>query len=263
MTVVTEKKTIKGNGRYHTTTTRQTAVSRPQSMPAIPSRVWLWPLIIGALLTSSLLIWQGRTYLLELGQLLSDQVFVSTYIRQQGMWGPFVLALGQLLQVLIAFIPGHVLLIAAGYVYGFTGGFLLNLLCVVAASQIAFLLARWWGRPFIHRFVSPTLLERWYTLSARQGFLFFTICFVLPVFPTDMMNFVAGLSGISGRKFLAANLLGRMPGILMLTLIGSHGLSFARSTWIGLGVLVAAVYVMGRFTLQRIERRYQEGQSGG
>ena len=168
-----------------------------------------------------------------------------------------VLAIVQFIQILDAVIPGHVFLIAAGYVYGLPLGLLLNVVYIVAASQLAFSLARWAGRPLISRLVSNELLEKWYAIGEKQGFTFFTIAFILPVFPTDVMNFVAGLSGISPRKFLAANFLGRLPGAVILTLIGSHGLQFTPTTWTAILVLAAVVYISGRMALSRIERQYK------
>jgi uncharacterized membrane protein YdjX (TVP38/TMEM64 family) len=142
-------------------------------------------------------------------------------------------------------------------VYGLPLGLLLNVVYIVAASQLAFYLARWAGRPFISRLVSEELLERWYAIGEKQGFTFFTIAFVLPVFPTDVMNFVAGLSGISSRKFLAANFLGRLPGAIILTLIGSHGLQFTPTAWALILVVAAAIYTIGRLVIHRIESQYK------
>ncbi|MEJ2750233.1 MAG: hypothetical protein P8183_20345, partial [Anaerolineae bacterium] len=81
----------------------------------------------------------------------------------------------------------------------------------------------------------------------------------LPAFPTDGMNFIAGLSGSSPRKFLAANFLGRLPSAILLTLIGSHGLQFSTATWVGILLLAIAVYISGRLVISRIERRYKSG----
>lgn len=86
------------------------------------------------------------------------------------------------------------------------------------------------GRPFISRLVDNDPLGKWYAIGEKQGFTLFTIAFVLPVFPTDVMNFVAGLRGISPREFLAATFLGRLPRAIILTLIGSHGLQFLTTT---------------------------------
>ena len=145
----------------------------------------------------------------------------------------------------------------AGIFTGLPWGLLFNIVCVVSASQLGFLLARWAGRPIVHRLAPRETIEKWETIAEKQGFLFFTIAFVLPVFPTDIMNFVAGLSGISPRKFLAANFLGRLPSVLLLTLIGSHGLELSKMTWGLLALLVTAVYITGRFAILRIEQKYR------
>lgn len=201
--------------------------------------------------------WVGRQPLEELWDLLSDQARVSAYLQSFGAWGPLVLAVTQFLQVIIVIIPGHVFLIAAGYVYGFLPGFVMNLTYVVVSSQIAFLLARWAGRPLVEHFVPEDILNRWYKIGQERGFVFFTIAFLLPVFPTDMMNFIAGLTGISTRRFLAANFLGRLPSVTMLTLIGSHGLELSSLAWGVMGVIVATLYVGGRYMIIKIEQHYK------
>ena len=202
------------------------------------------------------LIWWAREPITNFTALISDQTTVSTYLKSFGAVGPIVLAIAQLLQVLIAVIPGHVFLVAAGYVYGFPLGFLLNITYIVAASQIGFLIARRAGRPLINRLASPELVDKWQNIAEERGVLFFTIAFILPVFPTDVMNFVAGLTGMSPRKFLLANFLGRVPSAVMLTLIGSHGLQLSNTVWGIIGILVAAIYIGGRIIINQIEKRY-------
>lgn len=59
--------------------------------------------------------------------LASDEVTASAYLRDRGVWGMLLLALGQLLQVAIAVIPGNVFTILGGYVYGFSSGLAINL----------------------------------------------------------------------------------------------------------------------------------------
>jgi uncharacterized membrane protein YdjX (TVP38/TMEM64 family) len=227
----------------------------PSHQPTLsPSWIVATILLIAGIITA---IWLARQPLEELFLLLSDQEKVSSYLQGFGVWGPMVLAFLQFLQVIIVIIPGHVFLIAAGYVYGFPLGFALNFIYVVTASQLAFGLSRWAGRPLVERLVRQELLDRWYKLGQERGFLFFTAAFLLPVFPTDLMNFVAGLTGISGRRFLAANLLGRLPSVIMLTLIGSHGLEFSQFTWVLIGVFVASLYAIGRFTISKLEVRRQ------
>ncbi len=240
---------------------KQAVKSHPDSIhrerPFSPAQFWRNALIIIAGLIAAWGLWVLRQPVVALLSLVGDQEAVSAYLQSFGAWGPLVLALAQLIQVVAAVIPGHVFLVAAGYVYGFPVGFLLNITFVVAASQFAYSLARWAGRPFVNRFVPDDKLEHWYKISEKQGFVFFTLVFILPVFPTDVMNFVAGLSGISPRKFLAANFLGRLPSAIILTLIGSHGLQWTPQAWGLLFVFAVSVYITGRLVIRRIERQTQ------
>jgi uncharacterized membrane protein YdjX (TVP38/TMEM64 family) len=126
-------------------------------------------LLFAALLLAFLV---GRQPIQELWELLSDQTKVSAYLQSFGAWGPLVLGIMQFLQVLIVVIPGPVFLIAAGYVYGFTWGFIMNLAYVVAASQLAFLIARWAGRPLVERLVPEEIPNRWYKIGKERGFAF-------------------------------------------------------------------------------------------
>ncbi|MFQ5435787.1 MAG: TVP38/TMEM64 family protein [Anaerolineae bacterium] len=215
---------------------------------------WIW--VGSSLLLAACLwgLWQVRQPALLLLSLIDDQAAVSAYLQSFGWRGPAVLAVVQLIQVVIAFIPGHVFLVAGGYAYGFSLGFAINWISVVVASQFSFMLARWAGRPLVNRLVSADTLNRWDKIGAEKGFAFFTLSFLLPVFPTDAMNFVAGLSGIPSRKFLLANLLGRIPGVVMLTVIGSHGLRFSPITWGLVAILAVITFVVGRLALRRVER---------
>jgi uncharacterized membrane protein YdjX (TVP38/TMEM64 family) len=190
---------------------------------------------------------------------ISDQDAFGAYLQSFGVWGPLVLWIAQLLQVFIAFIPGHVVLIAAGYVYGFGLGLLFNISFTVAASQLAYLFARWAGRPLVYRLADRETVDYWERVANQKGVLFFTIAFLLPIFPSDAMNFVAGLSGIDSRRFLVANFLGRLPSAVMLTLIGAYGLEFSNSIW---GLIILAfvlLFVGGQLVVGRIRRSVENG----
>ncbi|HFE67658.1 MAG TPA: TVP38/TMEM64 family protein [Chloroflexi bacterium] len=218
--------------------------------------------IVVALAITAVLLWFLRSYVEETFVILSDQETVSAYIQNFGILGPLVLGFFHFLQVIIAFIPGHVFVVAGGYIYGLPVGFLLNITFVVTASQTGFYIAKRFGRPLVGRFVDADTLDKWQSIADKRGILFFTIAFILPVFPSDAMNFIAGLSGMDGRKFLVANILGRTPSVLLLTLVGSHGLEFSNRTWFIIAVVVALIYVVGRFTILKIERQHSQSHSG-
>jgi len=214
-------------------------------------------LILFILLTIAVWYWWPNVKLLI--TFISDQDAFGAYLQSFGILGPLVLWGAQLLQVFVAFIPGHVVLIAAGYVYGFPLGLLFNVTFTVAASQLAFLFAVWAGRPLVYRLVNRDTVDYWERIANQKGTLFFTISFLLPIFPSDAMNFVAGLSGINSRRFLAANFLGRFPSAVLLTLIGAYGLDLSNITWALIIVAYFLFFVIGHLAVNQIKKQVDNG----
>jgi uncharacterized membrane protein YdjX (TVP38/TMEM64 family) len=214
-------------------------------------------LVVAAILLAlGLLGWHFQKQALAAFSFLQDQEVVSAYIQQFGVLGPLVLGISQVGQVIFAFIPGHIFVLAGGYVYGFLPGLALNMLFVVTASQLAFYLAKKAGRPLVGKFVDTPTLDKWQAIADKRGIAFFTIAFILPIFPSDTMNYVAGLSGMDGHKFLIANFFGRLPGVTLMTLIGAYGLEVPDSAWWFLVLGVGVVYLIGRYVVMLFERQY-------
>jgi uncharacterized membrane protein YdjX (TVP38/TMEM64 family) len=205
-----------------------------------------------------LALWLARQPLFEMLSLLKDREAVITYLQGYGAWGPILLTAIIVLQVLVATIPGHVFMIAGGYVYGFTVAFLITLISTVATSQLTFALARAFGRPIVYRLAPPKLINHWEKIADRQGGVFFLFAFILPIFPSDLMSYVAGLSSISPKRFLMANFLGRLPCAALMALIGSHGLEWPIQVWIPIVLASASMFLVWRYCSTKLDERYAQ-----
>jgi uncharacterized membrane protein YdjX (TVP38/TMEM64 family) len=168
-------------------------------------------------------------------KVITDQQAVSAYLQGFGALGPLVLFCLLVAQVFIAVIPGHALMVTAGYVYGATG-LLIVIISTILGSQIAFLIARWYGRDLIYKLASAHVIEKWNKTARNQGILFYFFGFLLPIFPSDLMCYVAGLATISARRFLIANVLGRTCCAVFITMIGIYGMHPPVWFWITLAV---------------------------
>jgi uncharacterized membrane protein YdjX (TVP38/TMEM64 family) len=177
-------------------------------------------------------------------RLVRDRDAISAFVDEVGFIGPLVLMGLTGLQVLIPWIPSEPPIIAAGYAYGFVSGFLMSWLVSVAATQAVYYLARFAGRPVVERFVPAKSLDKWTGLASKGGTIFFLIVFMNPLLPTDIMVFVAGLSAIDARRFFVASLLGRMPLVDLLTLVGSNGFSITPAVIVGLTVACVLMLVV-------------------
>ena len=204
------------------------------------------------LLASSLLaIWWLRSPVSQFLDWISSREAVTASIQQYGPLGMLVLGLLLVLQVFLGVIPGHALMMAGGYVYGFTPGFLITLSSTVLGSQLAFFIARRFGRKIVHRLAHPDHIRRWDRFAEYQGFLFYFFALVLPIFPNDMMCYIAGLGRITPTRFLAANLLGRLVTAVFITWIGSNGMHMPVVFWISAVLGLAALYAVWRLYRRR------------
>ena len=207
-----------------------------------------FPLILklcALLIAAGLLIWL-REPVGDVLRIVGDRQAVADYLAQYGLFAPLLLAVILVLQVIVAAIPGHALMVGGGYVFGFLPAFIISLTTTVVGSQLAFYLARWAGRPLVEKLAPVDALNKWHDVSARKGLFFFMFAFMLPIFPADVLNYVAGLSALSARRFFAANLIGRLPGVVLMTAVGAYGFQLSLNTWIGIIAVGALMFITWR-----------------
>lgn len=138
-------------------------------------------------------------------------------IRQYG-------ALGYTLYILLFIIatlflmPGSILVIVGGIVFGTVTGTLLSFIAATAASALSFLLARWLGRELLLKYVGHTAIfqaiERGMT---RSGSDFLILTRLIPLFPYNIQNYAYGLTAISFWSFTLISAITTLPGLLLYT----------------------------------------------
>ncbi len=189
-----------------------------------------------------ILLWISREPIAAMWKWFSDRDAVEASMNQLGIWGPVVLFILFVLQVFIAFIPGQALMVACGFLYGFWGGFLLSWISLVLGGEMAFVLARRFGRAFADKWISAEVLARWDKTAKGQGIGFFAITLVMPLVPNDAMCYVAGLGKISRIRFSIANLLGRGLACVLTSAAGAFGGSIPVQGWV---IVIAILIAIG------------------
>lgn len=195
-------------------------------------------LVIAVLLA----LWFSRDSIQDAFAWFGNREAVIDTMQHAGIWGPAILGTLFVLQVFLAFIPGQALMVASGFLYGFWGGFLISWLSLVAGGEIAFILARRYGRSFAERWISPAILARWDQAARGQGIVFFAITLVMPLVPNDAMCYVAGLGRISRPRFSIANLLGRGVACTITSALGAFGGNIPAQGWI---ILILSFVLVG------------------
>jgi uncharacterized membrane protein YdjX (TVP38/TMEM64 family) len=127
----------------------------------------------------------------------------------------------QILQVLIAPIPGEISGFIGGYLYGPILGTLYSTIGLAIGSWLAFLLARWLGLPFVEKIINPQVIQKYDYFMEHRGIPITFILFLIPGFPKDALSYIVGLSHMKTTTFLILCTAGRLLGTIMLSVSGS------------------------------------------
>ncbi|MFB6193048.1 MAG: TVP38/TMEM64 family protein [Candidatus Nanohaloarchaea archaeon] len=177
-------------------------------------------------------------------ELLTDAEALRSFVRGFGVLGPLVLIVIQVLQVLAAPIPGHVVGAGAGYAFGIFWGTFYAWIGLTLGSAGAILLSHHYGRPFVENVIEEETLDRFDSLIDRHGFKTFFLLFLMPGFPDDSICFIAGLTNLDVRKMILMSAVGRIPGLLSLTVIGDS-LAVGNMMLMALMIVVVTAWSLG------------------
>ena len=145
-------------------------------------------------------------------------------VQNAGVGGVFMLLGFQFLQIVVAFIPGEVVQIAAGMMYGPWGGALIVLVGCIVSSAFIFVVVHKLGAPFVRAMIP----EKWmgklekFEQSEKLDVMVFVL-FLIPGLPKDVFTYLVPLTNMGLRDFLFLANVGRIPGILIST-FGAAGL---------------------------------------
>lgn len=168
--------------------------------------------------------------------------------------GGWVAFLGiQVIQVVVAMIPGEPIEILAGILYGPLWGTLTCMLGIFIGSIIVYLLVRKLGMPIVSIFIDP---EKFLNLRILQDERRFEriafLLFFIPGTPKDLLTWAAGLIHIRPLRFFILSTIARLPSILTSTLAGTTLLSGDFSTTVLIFVVTGCISMVGLWAHKKL-----------
>jgi uncharacterized membrane protein YdjX (TVP38/TMEM64 family) len=161
------------------------------------------------------------TQVVKIYDSLHNRHELKRFILSFGAYSPLVYILLQIIQVIVAPIPGGAIEFLGGYLFGVKAGFVYSMIGLMFGSWAAFSLARIFEKIAVEKFVSERTRKKFDYLVEHEGVILSFILFLLPGFPKDALCYILGLTPMHLGIFLTISTIGRIPGTLIATLQGA------------------------------------------
>lgn len=187
------------------------------------------------------LLWPWRGAITDPVQRQEFQVWLSSL----GIRGWFIFMALQIIQIVIAVIPGEPVELLAGILYGGWGGLASCLAGVWLGEAAVFYLVRRFGYPLVSSFFSEDKLKSLpiFKNPSRLEQLVF-ILFLIPGTPKDILTYAAGLTDINPTRFLVLSTFARIPSIITSVFVGAN---IRKGNWLVSVLLFAVAGLLGLF----------------
>ncbi len=142
-------------------------------------------------------------------------------IRGMGMWGPVVFLVTYIIATVL-FIPGTILTLGAGVLYGPLAGSVLVSISATLGAFAAFLVGRYLARDWVQKKLEgKSKFKAVDEAVGREGGKIVLLTRLSPVFPFNLLNYAFGLTKVNAKAYFFASWIGMIPGTVMYVYIGS------------------------------------------
>ncbi|MBS5825141.1 MAG: TVP38/TMEM64 family protein [Clostridium argentinense] len=177
----------------------------------------------------------GYEYFFKYADLFKNPENIKEIILSYGKYSVLIFILIQILQVVVFFIPGEVIQIAGGYVFGSFLGTIISSVGILIGSAIGYFIARYLARDIVRKIIEKRNLKHFRKiLTKSSNKIVILIVYLIPGIPKDILIYLCGLSDVNFLDFLLYSSIGRLPGIIISALFGD---SIGERNYIVLGSL--------------------------
>ena len=178
---------------------------------------------------------------------ITDRQALRTWLDGFGIFAPIVFVGIQALQVIVAPIPGQVVALVAGYLFGAFWGTVYSLTGVLIGSAIAFSLSKRYGRSFVENVLHEDVIDRFDDFVDTVGVPGLFAFVIIPGLPDDAICFLSGLTKWSLPTFIGVIAVGRLPAYVLTVYAGGELASGRFLSAMALVALVVAASAVGYY----------------
>ncbi len=154
----------------------------------------------------------------DIQQLLREAL---DWISSLGPWGAVSFIVLYVLAT-VFFVPGFILTLAAGVLFGVVWGSMAVSVASIAGATLAFLIGRYLARDWVaQRIQGNEKFEAIDQAVAGEGWKIVGLVRLSPVFPFNLLNYAFGITKVSLKDYFLASWIGMLPATVMYVYVGS------------------------------------------
>ncbi|MFU8804456.1 MAG: TVP38/TMEM64 family protein, partial [Bradymonadaceae bacterium] len=170
-------------------------------------------LLLGLLVGTFLLLATGPT-----------EAWLTSLFAAVGNWGAagVVVFVVVFVAATIVLVPGSVLTIAAGFLFGVVGGLVVVSLASLLGALAALVIGRYLARDLVRdRLARSPRIQLLLQVIEDDGFKAVLLARLVPFLPYNLLNYALGLTHVRWRPYMLGTVVGMLPGSLALVYVGA------------------------------------------
>ena len=178
----------------------------------------------------------------------------------------------------VLLLPGSVLTIGGGWIFGFVEGLVVVSLSSTLAASCSFLIGRYLARAWVEGKISQD--SRYRSLDraiGERGFFVVLLTRLSPLFPYNLLNYAWGISSVRLSRYVLASWMGMIPGTLLYVYLGAAASDISQlfsgasgeavgQEWlfiVGLAATAVLVIFIARLATKNLNQVMESGNASG
>ena len=146
---------------------------------------------------------------------------LEAWVQRAGIWGP-VIFVGVYVAATLLFLPGALLTLAGGALFGPVLGTLYSLTSATLGATLAFAIARYLASGWVEHKAGGRTRQLIDGVES-EGWRFVAFVRLMPLLPFNLLNYALGLTRIRLLHYVAASYVFMLPGALAYSYLGDAG----------------------------------------
>ena len=185
---------------------------------------------------------------------------IKDWIAGQGVWAP-VLFIGLYIIATVAALPGSVLTIAAGALFGSVVGVITVIIGATIGASLSFLIARYVAKDAISKLLEKNeKFQKLNKMTEKNGDIIVAITRLVPIFPFNLLNYGFGLTSVPFWTYVIWSAICMLPGTILFV-VGTDAVTTAINQgeipWV-LVIVVLIVIALITFIVKKAKARLKE-----